>query len=73
MQLLSRSSHGRISFHCNWHEEEFPTSPEGFLEPNEYRTVREAIGGLNPVPAGVADPNDPMHKSAAHKKTTLRC
>jgi DNA (cytosine-5)-methyltransferase 1 len=45
--------------------------PEGFLEPNEYRTVREAIGGLNPVPAGVADPNDPMHKSAAHKKTTI--
>ena len=45
--------------------------PEGYLEPNEYRTVREAIGGLNPVPAGVADPDDPMHKSAAHKKTTI--
>lgn len=45
--------------------------PEGYLEPCEYKTVREAIGGLKPVPAGVADPNDPMHKSAAHKKSTL--
>lgn len=45
--------------------------PEGYLAPNEYRTVREAIGRLNPVPAGVADPHDPMHKSAAHKKTTI--
>lgn len=45
--------------------------PEGYLEPSEYRTVREAIGGLNPVPAGVADPGDPMHKSAAHKKSTI--
>lgn len=45
--------------------------PEGYLAPNEYRTVREAIGRLNPVPAGVADPHDPMHKSASHKKTTI--
>lgn len=44
--------------------------PEGYLAPNEYRTVREAIGRLNPVPAGVADPHDPMHKSASHKKTS---
>ena len=45
--------------------------PEGYLEPSNYKTVREAIGALNPVPAGVADPNDPMHKSAAHKKSTI--
>lgn len=45
--------------------------PEGYLEPSDYRTVREAIGGLNPVHAGVADPGDPMHKSAAHKKSTI--
>lgn len=45
--------------------------PEGYLEPNEYKTVRDAIGKLNPVTAGVADPIDPMHKSAAHKKTTI--
>lgn len=45
--------------------------PEGYLEPRDYKTVREAIGNLNPVPAGVADPLDPMHKSAAHKKSTI--
>jgi DNA (cytosine-5)-methyltransferase 1 len=45
--------------------------PEGYLEPSDYKTVREAIGDLNPVPAGVADPNDFMHKSAAHKKSTI--
>lgn len=45
--------------------------PEGYLEPTKYKTVREAIGKLNPVKAGVADPSDPMHKSAAHKKSTI--
>ena len=45
--------------------------PVGFLEPSEYKTVREAIGDLPPVAAGVADPSDPMHKSAAHKESTL--
>ena len=45
--------------------------PKGFLLPNEYRTVRDAIGQLPSVPAGIADPNDPMHKSASHKQSTL--
>lgn len=45
--------------------------PEGYLEPNEYKTVRETIGELNPVKAGAMDPNDPMHKSVAHKKGTI--
>lgn len=45
--------------------------PEGFLEPTQYKTVREAIGNLNPVKAGVADPTDPMHKSASHKQSTI--
>lgn len=45
--------------------------PEGFLTPVEYKTVRDAIGQLRPVSAGVADPGDPMHKSAAHKKSTI--
>ena len=45
--------------------------PEGFLMPAEYKTVRDAIGGLRPVLAGVADPSDAMHKSAAHKKSTI--
>lgn len=42
--------------------------PKGYLSPMEYKTVRDAIGKLPPVPAGVADPNDPMHKSELHKK-----
>lgn len=41
------------------------------MEPKNYKTVREAIGALKPVAAGVADPSDPMHKSAAHKKVPL--
>ena len=45
--------------------------PAGFLEPNEYHTVRDAIGALPKVEAGVADPKDPMHKSVAHKKSTI--
>lgn len=45
--------------------------PQGVLEPGKYKTVRDAIGGLRPVAAGVADPSDAMHKSAAHKKNTI--
>ena len=45
--------------------------PEGFLSPEEYKTVRDAIGALKPVPAGVVDPDDSMHKSAAHKMSTI--
>ncbi len=45
--------------------------PEGYLQPSEYRTVRDAISKLSPVPAGIADPNDAMHKSASHKKSTI--
>lgn len=45
--------------------------PKGYLSPDEYKTVRDAIGNLTPVPAGVADPADPLHKSAAHKQSTI--
>lgn len=45
--------------------------PEGYLAPCEYRTVRDAISYLPSVAAGVADPNDPMHKSASHKQSTI--
>lgn len=45
--------------------------PTGILEPSQYKTVRDAIGTLKPVPAGVADPDDPMHKSAAHNQSTI--
>lgn len=45
--------------------------PVGYLQSGEYKTVRDAISRLPVVVAGVADVNDPMHKSAAHKKSTL--
>ena len=45
--------------------------PEGYLKPFEYRTVRDAISYLPPVLAGAACPNDPMHRSASHKESTL--
>lgn len=45
--------------------------PNGYLRPGEYKTVRDAIANLPVVPAGVADPNDPMHKSASHKASTI--
>lgn len=45
--------------------------PEGYLQPGQYRTVRDTIAKLPIVPAGVADPQDPMHKSASHKQSTI--
>lgn len=45
--------------------------PDGYLRPGEYKTVRDAIAHLPAVSAGIADPNDPMHKSASHKASTI--
>lgn len=45
--------------------------PIGQIKPCDYKTVRQAIGGLPPVTAGAVCPSDPMHKSAAHKESTL--
>lgn len=45
--------------------------PVGFLSPGEYKTVRDAISNLTVVAAGVAPPNDPIHKSASHKQSTI--
>lgn len=45
--------------------------PKGYLQPSEYRTVRDAIANLPAVEAGIAAPGDPMHKSASHKKSTI--
>ena len=45
--------------------------PVGYFEPTEYRTVRDAIGALPKVAAGVACTTDLMHKSASHKKSTI--
>lgn len=47
------------------------TLPVGYLQPTEYKTVRQAIAHLPMIPAGVEDPEDPMHKSAAHKQSTI--
>lgn len=45
--------------------------PTGYFTPEQYKTVRDAIGKLPAVAAGVTCPSDPMHKSAAHKKSTI--
>jgi len=45
--------------------------PEGVYSPESYRTVRDAIGSLNPVAAGEASTEDWMHKAVAHKASTL--
>ena len=45
--------------------------PKGILIPEQYKTVRMAIGDLPPVGAGETDPDDWMHKAVAHKQTTL--
>lgn len=45
--------------------------PKGYLQPWEYRTVRDAIAHLPAVRAGVAAPDDAMHKSASHKQSTI--
>ncbi len=45
--------------------------PVGYFEPEEYRTVRDAISSLPAVEAGVACASDPMHKSASHKSSTI--
>ena len=45
--------------------------PTGYFSADEYRTVRDAIGDLPKVDAGVQDPSDRLHKSATHKQSTL--
>ena len=45
--------------------------PEGYLAPEEYRTVHDAIGRLPSLEAGGQDLSDPLHKSVAHKKSTI--
>jgi DNA (cytosine-5)-methyltransferase 1 len=42
-----------------------------FLEPGDFRTVRDAIGHLPPVPAGQVWEGDPMHVSTRHRESTL--
>jgi DNA (cytosine-5)-methyltransferase 1 len=46
-------------------------SPRGFLTRNQFRTVRQAIGGLPPISPGQHHPSDPMHYTACHKASTI--
>lgn len=48
-----------------------PTLPEPVLSPDQYRTVRDAIGSLPPLKAGGRDPDDPMHMTSRHRKETV--
>ncbi len=45
--------------------------PTGHYSAENYRTVRDAIGHLPKVAAGVQDASDKLHKSASHKQSTL--
>ncbi len=45
--------------------------PEGYLKPENYRTVRNAIGDLPMLLAGEKDPFDQMHRAVSHKKSTI--
>ncbi len=48
-----------------------PTLPEPVFKPDQYRTVRDAIGNLPPLAAGGKDPDDPMHMTSKHRKETI--
>lgn len=48
-----------------------PTLPAPVFKPEQYRTVRDAIGNLPPLVAGGKDPNDPMHVTSKHRKETV--
>ena len=48
-----------------------PTLPEPVLAPDQYRTVRDAIGHLPPLTAGGKDAQDPMHMTSKHRKETI--
>ena len=45
--------------------------PSELLQPEDYHTVRQAIGGLPSVEAGRKNTDDPMHNCPAHKKSTI--
>lgn len=48
------------------------TVPVGAVEPDEYRTVKDAIGSLIAIPAGGSAPNDRLHRARALSPTNLR-
>ncbi|HCO5007464.1 TPA: DNA cytosine methyltransferase [Escherichia coli] len=45
--------------------------PEGKLNRENFKTVKDAIGQLPPVSAGENNVFDKMHKSASHRKSTI--
>ncbi|MCL2061121.1 MAG: DNA cytosine methyltransferase [Firmicutes bacterium] len=45
--------------------------PEGYLQPQDYKTVRDAIFSLSPLVAGEADSTDSLHKAVTHKQSTI--
>lgn len=45
--------------------------PSDLLQSNNFNTVKDAIGDLDPVAAGEVSAKDPMHKSAKHKPSTI--
>lgn len=45
--------------------------PAAPLGPDQYRTVRDAIGHLRPIKSGERDPNDLMHVASKHRPSTL--
>ena len=47
------------------------TAPHPFLTRAEFRTVRQAIGGLPAIAAGEQSPLDAMHYTAGHRASTL--
>lgn len=48
-----------------------PTLPKPVFTPDQYRTVRDAIGNLPALKAGCKDPEDPMHITSRHRKETI--
>lgn len=47
------------------------TLPPEVFGPDEFRTVRDAIGGLEAIAAGEISNKDVYHRSAKHKETTI--
>lgn len=48
-----------------------PTLPEPVFAPEQYRTVRDAIGALPPLRPGEKASEDPMHITSRHRRETL--
>ncbi len=49
-----------------------PSLPFPVFKPEQYRTVRDAIGSLPQLAPGGRDPNDPMHITSKHRKETIQ-